>query len=363
MEAFVYKTNPFLLSVGMQPSLLVDRQPLTDRIIENFNRKLPITNALFIAGARGTGKTVLLTTISKEMKKLKDWIVIQLDPTADMIESFACQLYQYEPLNKFFIETKIDLSFFGIGVSVSDSKPANNLQTAICNMLEVVKKKKNKVLICIDEIGNNISSRQITSFFQIATREGYPVFMLVSGLYENINRLQNEENNSFLRRVPKEYLQPLDIKNIEDIYSKIFGKEYAGYMANITEGYSFAFQLLGLLCWENGKKMDISVLEKFDMFLKEHVYDRLWNDLSDIEKNILLIYCKIPENVVRAEELRKNITLDSNELNVYKTTLKKKGIIYSPRKGYSKFALPRFREYIKNLNSDNDENNPSIFGI
>ena len=42
-----------------------------------------------ITGVRRSGKTVMLTDISKHFKNEKDWIVIELNPDRDMLQGFA----------------------------------------------------------------------------------------------------------------------------------------------------------------------------------------------------------------------------------------------------------------------------------
>ena len=76
-----------------------------------------------ITGVRGSGKTVMLTDISKHFKNEKDWIVIELNPDRDMLQGFAAKLYDYKDMKDLFIKAKIDLSVLGIGVSIEKANP------------------------------------------------------------------------------------------------------------------------------------------------------------------------------------------------------------------------------------------------
>lgn len=89
------------------------------------------------------------------------------------------------------------------------------------------------------------------SAFQIFIRHDLPVFLLMTGLYENIYELQNAKTLNFLYRAPKIALGPLNIGAIASNYATIFQKnrEEAMQMAALTDGYSFAFQTLGYLTW------------------------------------------------------------------------------------------------------------------
>ena len=76
-----------------------------------------------ITGVWGSGKTVMLTDISKHFRKDKDWIVIELNPDRDLLYSFAAKLYDQKNLKDLFIKAKLDLSVLRIGVSIEKSHP------------------------------------------------------------------------------------------------------------------------------------------------------------------------------------------------------------------------------------------------
>ena len=76
-----------------------------------------------ITGVWGSGKTVMLTDISKHFRKDKDWIVIELNPDRDSLYSFAAKLYDQKNLKDLFIKAKLDLSVLRIGVSIEKSNP------------------------------------------------------------------------------------------------------------------------------------------------------------------------------------------------------------------------------------------------
>lgn len=68
-----------------------------------------------------------------------------------------------------------------------------DIENAIQAMLEVVKDKKKRVLITIDEATSNEEMKIFASAFQIFVRNELPVFLLMTGLFENIDALQNEK--------------------------------------------------------------------------------------------------------------------------------------------------------------------------
>ena len=78
------------------------------------------------------------------------------------------------------------------------------------------------MLICIDEMSSNEYMKVFASSFQIFVRQELPAFLLGTGLYENIDKLQNEKNLTFLYRAPKIQLKPLNIYATASKYQSIF---------------------------------------------------------------------------------------------------------------------------------------------
>ena len=58
--------------------------------------------------------------------------------------------------------------------------------------------------------------RSFAHDFQSLLRDDYPVFALMTGLYENIYDLQNEKSLTFLYRAPKIILEPLNYTAIKN---------------------------------------------------------------------------------------------------------------------------------------------------
>lgn len=61
--------NPFTLSFGKKPLQYISRIAQTNRILETFRSNIPSSQIFMITGVRGSGKTVMMTTIANELKK------------------------------------------------------------------------------------------------------------------------------------------------------------------------------------------------------------------------------------------------------------------------------------------------------
>ena len=84
--------NPFSLSFGKKPLSLIDREYQKSEIIESFEGENPATQVYMITGLRGSGKTVMMTDIDNHFRSQKDWIVVDLTPERDLLQSLAASL-------------------------------------------------------------------------------------------------------------------------------------------------------------------------------------------------------------------------------------------------------------------------------
>ena len=235
--------------------------------------------------------------------------------------------------------------FLGLGVEIEGVSPITDLNVAVTRMLEKIKKKHKRVLVTIDEAVCNDTMKEFVSLFQIYMRQDLPVFLLMTGLYENIYELQNEKTLTFLYRAPKIELRPLNIGMIAEKYKSIFEltDEKATEMAKETRGYPFAFQVLGYLCFKHNTGWH-NVLPEFSQYLEEYVYEKIWSELSKGDKELLVAMAKT--NDTKVEAIRKTIKKASNSFSVYRNRLIKKGLIISPEYGHLEFTLPRFKEFV-----------------
>ena len=340
--------NPFTISFGRQPAQFISRPVETNEIIENFVQEPPVSQVYMLTGVRGSGKTVLMTDIAKELSNRKDWIVVELSPERDMLTALGAKLCSRPELFAMFVEAKLNFSLFGFGVEVKNTAPVSDIETALARMFRVIDEAGRKVLIAVDEAFNNANMRVFASAFQIFMRQEYPVFLLMTGLYDNIYNLQNEKTLTFLYRAPKIMLGALNLTSVKQLYAKIFGltSKEAGRMADLTMGYPFAFQVLGYLYWNRRDTMTLEeVLPEYDRYLDEYVYSKIWSELSDTDKKVVYAMALTGKNKVG--EIRGEIQMEPEKFSVYRERLRRKGVIDTSQYGIVTFALPRFDVFVR----------------
>ena len=339
------KKNPYTLVFGKEPSQLISRISQERDVIENFTSDDPSWQLYMITGVRGMGKTVFMTDIASKLKKEKDWIVVELNPEKDLLESLASKLSSNNALAQIFKTAKINLSFFGFGMEISGVAPITNIESALSKMIESLKKHGKKLLITIDEVTNTKDMRVFCSTYQILVRDNLPVFLLMTGLYDNIYELQNVKTLTFLYRAPKIILGPLNIGTIAANYRQNFDIDNPTplKMAQTTRGYSFAFQVLGYLTWKYDGNFK-NALPEYKQYLEEYVYEKIWSEMSPKDKYVA--YGIVQADSSKISDIRKLLNMTTNEFNPYRQRLIQKGVVDGSEHGRLTFTLPLFEEFI-----------------
>lgn len=337
--------NPFNITFGERPSNFIPRNNEIKEITTSFDSGNPESKVYILAGPRGSGKTVLLSQIKNIYDNNKEWITVDLNPYGDMIEQLCAKIYESGKNKSLFLKAEFNFSFKGIGFSIKGDNPVSDANSMLDKILSHLAKKKTKVLITIDDVSNTEYMRYFVHSYQSFIREQYNVFLLMSGLYENISDLENDKSLTFLVRAPKVYLEKLSLLAITNSYQRLLevDKETAIKLAKITMGYAYGYQLLGNLLYKNNNVLDNELMEKYDFTLEENVYSLIWKNLSKKDKQILII---IAEGKNAVTDILKAANVNNSTLQVYKNRLFKVGLIDISTRGQITLSLPRFREYV-----------------
>jgi len=333
------------LTFGKEPLQVISRNLQMEQVIADFSQEIPSQQAYMIVGVRGSGKTVFMSEIQKELKQSEEWITVELNPQRDMLKELMSKLCSEDKIAKLFQSAKINLSAFGFGLEVSGKAPVTDPEIAIDQMLAALGKKGKRLLITIDEVSNTPQMKEFASAFQIFVRNEHMIFLLMTGLYENINELQNEKSHTFLYRTPKLELKALNIGTIAQNYKLVLkvDDDRALDMAKTTRGYAFAFQVLGYFMWQFENDYDRAAVE-FKQYLDEYVYDKIWSELSVKDKEVLAGVAGIPSGKI--SEIRAKLDMSTNQFNPYRDRLIKRGILNGEDRGYVSMRLPMFENYV-----------------
>lgn len=352
--------NPYTLQFSYIPPQFIERTLVTNDLINNFTRKVPTYRGMFITGVRGCGKTVMMGDVRNKIGKLDNWITVDLNPESNLLDSLTRSLYMIPEIKALFVKAKLDFSVLGIGVHLENAElVASNEEDALIMMLRVLKKHEKKVLITIDEITYNTDVARFSHAMSSYANADYDIYVLMTGLIENIKAIKNNKSLTFLYRAKVNELDSLNITAISSDYQKVFAssREIADKLAFCTKGYSLAFQALGYHYWNalcrnedpEGINLD-DVYRELDITLSELSYEKIWDELSNSDKKVLFainaLSKKNNNSLVKVEEIRELAEMTSNTFTTYRKRLIDSGIVDGKQYGFLSLKLPRFGEFI-----------------
>ena len=339
------RNNPFNITFGEEPNNFIPRDAEINQIANSFDSENPDSKVYILTGPRGSGKTVLLSRIKAMYEAKENWITVNLNPYGDMIEQLCAEIYEKGKVKHLFLKAEFSFSFKGLGFSIHGETPVSNAETLSEKMLSYLKKKNVRVLVTIDDVAKNEQMKYFIHAYQNYIREKYNLFLLMSGLYENISDLENDKGLTFLVRAPKIYLEKLSQVAIANSYMRLLNvdRDTAVKLSKITMGYAYGFQLLGNLLYNNNTLLNDEVMEKYDITLESNVYSLIWKALSKKDKELLVL---IAEGNTNVNEIINKAGIKNPTFQVYRNRLFKAGLVDVSIRGQITLSLPRFKEYV-----------------
>ena len=174
----------------------------TMEILDNFSCDRPSESVYKITGVEELGKKFILAKVEDELKK-NGWLVcdVNCDVNSDgnILMQIAAML-----LKEGFSKKKEN----GGGFGYSDDKFLD-IGIEVEEMIQEAQKKQKKILIGIDEISKTDEMIMFISEYGRWLRADYPVYLVCTDLYENIQELSNVKNLTFFKRATTIRIEPL----------------------------------------------------------------------------------------------------------------------------------------------------------
>ena len=321
--------NPFTTTFSKAPEYTYIATSKTTEILDNFSYENPSESVYKITGVRGSGKTVILAKIEEELRsesnKEKGWLVLDLNPTRDMLGQIAAMLHKE-----------------GFG-----KKEPPDIGVEVETMLQQAQEKGKRILVGIDEVSKTPEMITFASEYGRWLRANYPVYLVCTGLYENIQEISNVKNLTFFRRAATIKTEPLNMVRMSEMYKKQLSVDSreACEMAKCTKGYAYAFQQLGVLYFKKKKEESLSdILPDFKAELFAYSYEKVWEELTEADR--FLTSLLVEKDEYKREDVLRLMGDKAGNYSMYRDRLIKRGILES-RQAYISLALPYFADYIK----------------
>lgn len=353
--------NPFNPSFGKIPPIYIDRsRQIKELVSEIKNPDSPYQTTL-VYGQRGSGKTAFMSALCQEFEKQKDFIILNIPSSGDILLSYTQGIYNRA--SKIVQKTLdsldgISLSAFGFQVAYNKKEKGQvNYQLLLEKILKKLSEKKITVLAVIDEVKASTELKYFISVYQILLQQNFPVRLLLAGLPQNVSEIQNDNHLTFLLRAPRVTLEPLDSSNVRYNYKKAFerggkvlNEKALDKMTKGAGGYAYAFQLMGWLVWKNTankitEKEVNSILDEYKMLLFRNVYIKISENFSQMDKRFVISMAKNA-----GATSMKNLVEETGKSNAYLSNYRERlldsQIIKRTSYGHVGFVLPYFREFV-----------------
>lgn len=358
--------NPFKPTAGARPPLLIGRSDIRQDFAESVENGPGAPGLLSIfTGPRGIGKTVMLGEIEDEAIE-HGWIVISETATSGLIARIdGAVRAAADELGEGPVGRRITGITVG-AVRVDTQLPAVreiHWRRLVTDLLETLNRQGTGLLISIDEIHavdrNEIS--EIAAVVQHLIRESLPIGLVLAGLPKSVEDLLNEGVTTFLRRAEKYDLHRTSIHEVADAFRSTFADSgvdiddtHLQQLAAATGGYPFLIQLVGYHVWSQAKREGLQVtdqalavgVDKARRRMGATVLQSAYSALSDVDQSYLLAMAEDegPSSTAKVAERLGVTTVYGGQ---YRLRLLAAGVIEATSRGYVDFAVPTFREFLR----------------
>lgn len=356
--------NPFTPSFGEIPAHLAGRRQIVRDVERAFasERRRPELTTLF-SGARGTGKTALLSVLAHKAEA-NGWIAVGTTALPGMLEDIEIGLRR----NASHLLgnasgghiTGLEIAPLGSVTFESAAEPKSNWRYRMTDMLQAVNDRGTGVLITVDEIDPKLPEMvELAAVYQHFVREDRKVALLMAGLPNNVSSLLNDKTVSFLRRAQRFNLGRIADYDVRDALIKTIrenGREPSerglDRAVESIEGFPFLMQLVGYRSWDvdpEQKGITDDAFEAGISLAKDELEDRVLEaTLRELSAEDVRFAAAMLEDEGESEiaDLVERLGRSSAQVGQYRRRLIDAGVIGERGRGRVGFELPYFKEYL-----------------
>ena len=359
------RIDPFTRTPGIAGEAYIDNK-VADSIIDDFTSDISSKYVYKITGLRGSGKSVEYGRVVRTLKEKPKWLVYPLSAAGDVVKTLISKLSMENFIDSKSQVTEINTSAsasgdvylvsgkgeVSVGKRVSDNEHFYSDEATLSRMITIANKKKYKVLVAIDDISKTSEMVKLLSMIGSMILEGMQIYLLVTGLSENIEEFSSEKNLTFFKRADSIEIKALNKYDITAMYQKLLKVDSAEAkkIEEETKGYAYAYQVLGSLYFSKAKDEKIEdLIPEYERILFRDSYDLIWKSLSNGEKEVIKCICKTKDG--KAANI-KNLMKNKSNYSVYRSRLLNKHLVDDETRGYLRLRLPHFDRFVEIWGND-----------
>lgn len=358
--------NPFTPSFGQIPPFMAGRTDIVRDIVRAFDQGAgnPNLSTIFV-GARGTGKTALLTYLCEESLS-RGWVAASVSAIPGMLEDIEERALVAAGE---FVETPDEMHLKGINVGQllgleweRSASPAGNWRTRMTNILDMLAEHGVGLVIAVDEVRVDLDEMvQLASVYQHFVREGRKVALLMAGLPSKVSALLRDDSVSFLRRANYHQLGRVadaEIRLAMEKTVRAAGRGIDGSALDqavaVVGGFPYMMQLVGYHMWEEyPENDDITLLdvrggaERAAADIEKKILETTYRELSRGDLRFLEAMLEDEGEESSLPQIAQRLGKKSNYASQYKRRLLAQGIVEDRGHGMLAIEVPLFKEYLR----------------
>lgn len=359
--------NPFKPTAGATPPLLVGRDEVLERFAEALDDGPGAPGRLtLITGARGVGKTVMLTELARHALP-GGWLTISETATPGLLARLDAlveiALREVGPDSSPGRSlTGVTLPVVGGGVTWSE-RPAATVRwrERVGALLDAIAQRGAGLIITVDEVhaAGREDLRDLAATFQHLVREERDIVLVAAGLPAAVSDLLNDDVLTFLRRAERVVLDDVPLDEVREALrttitasGRTIDDDALALATEATGGYPFMIQLVGYHVWRRAVQGHINYLSTWNGVddarkrLGSTVHETALADLSAVDRTYLLAMSQ-DDGRSSTSIVASRIGVGPEYGNVYRTRLIDAGVIVPTGRGYVDFAIPHLRRYLR----------------
>jgi hypothetical protein len=318
--------------------------------------------ATILIGSRGSGKTVLLRSISERASAI-GWITANVTAEDGMLESIIEQAKRNAEhiLPKESRKSISGIQAFGFGVTIESIPPnAPSWRFRMSDMLDILAKAGTGLLISVDEVDVKYQELvTLVSVFQHFIGEKKDVALMMAGLPGKVLQMFQHDTISFVRRAFQHDLSNVGIEEVKSAMRKTIeasgrtiSEKALCEAAAYTEGFPFLIQLIGYYAWQEseGKTIDVSDVKQALLIAEENmdrmILDNTIRDLSDADVAFLVAMLPDPD-ISLMSDIRTRTGTTTQQAAQQRLRLIRSGVIEPYGRGKVRFQMPLLRKYLQ----------------
>jgi hypothetical protein len=360
--------NPFTPGFGLTPMILAGRDVAIEEFTAALAGNVPEARAILISGARGSGKTVLLTEF-KELALEAGWVDLRLHTSssslAEELRSQAiAHLRDLDPEAESSRLTSAGVSALSAGRDILQryDGEVEPLTTILDRLAALTEAEGGGVLITLDEL-QSVDPGQLhalTQHVQDLIGSGHAVGFIAAGVRTGVDALLAHERTTFLRRAHRIEVGSVDVGTAAEAIrmtvadtAKTITPEAAVLAGEISQGYPYLIQLIGSKAWQNSGDADTIEIEDVSgarghviAAMVKNVHGPALRGLSARKREYLLAMLE-DEGPSSVGDIAQRMGIDPRNQSTYRERLIEDELIRPASRGFVEYALPYLGEALR----------------